>query len=180
MQEIPITTAEPYSALFYHDGTPRSPETLDAVDVILVNIHPFHERVHVDNAPATLAAIYQQAVHGANGKQVIIAETGWPSAGETNGQAVPSLENAARFLSEAVAWAGANDVPMFCFEAFDEAWKGPPIFEQHWGAWYANGDLKIPEPASLWILGAAAAVLLRRRRRRRASFPASIGAGPTS
>ena len=174
--DIPVTTAEPFDTLFAPDGSggwrARYPEVIEAIDVVLVNIYPFWDGTDIDSAVDDLAQHYQWAVDVVGpDKPVIISETGWPSEGRVNGAAEPSLDNATRYFFDSLAWATANDVPMFYFEAFDEKWKeeppvGPTPFrvESHWGVWYSDGTVKIPEPSSLTLLGFATLALLRQRR----------------
>ncbi len=78
------------------------------------------------------------------GKRVVIGETGWPSAGSPNNEAVPSLENQRRFYLEFLALADANNVDYFYFDAFDELWK----IEEPGGVGYAtkNGDSSCNQP----------------------------------
>jgi GPH family glycoside/pentoside/hexuronide:cation symporter len=82
---------------------------------------------------------------------VVVAETGWPSAGQAVGAAVPSAANAARYLAEFSAWARTNDVEFFYFAGLDEPWKaqfeGP--LGAHWGIHDASGALKPGMSAAL-------------------------------
>ena len=157
--DVPVTVAEPYGnwaleqpdSLWRRDGNGQlvNWEVLETVDeVILVNIYPFHERVDISQAVATLAELYFEVDQIVNtelslNKEVIIAETGWPTEGETKGLAVPSHENARRYLIESVGWAKRNNIPLFYFATFDEEWKGPEEYEKHFGVWDADGGLKI-------------------------------------
>jgi len=169
LQHIHLAISESFDSLFGRDGTVKCPLTVEAADAILVNIHPFHEGVRVEQGSAVLAERYATAVAAAPGKRMVIGETGWPTAGETKGEAIPSIENAATYLAESVSWAKAKGVEIFTFEAFDEAWKGPEEFERHWGVWDADGSLKVPEPTSVGMLffGSMALVSRRWRQRRR-------------
>lgn len=154
LSHIPVTTADPWDALFKRNGTSfKYQEVLDAVDVFYVNMYPFHEDTHISRAIEKLEETYSAVLVDANeagpGKEVIIGETGWPSEEEHWGSAKPSLANAARYFYEAQCWAARNDVKMFWFAAFDEKWKAeptadedPPDYEAHWGIWDANGDIK--------------------------------------
>ena len=169
--DVPVTTPEPHATLFARnpDGTLKHREILEVVDVIFTNIHPFHERVSIDDACDTLDRLYRDCDHIVNdelglNKEVVISEAGWPSEGETKGSAVPSLENAAQFLRESVQWAKSNNVKLIHFEPFDEKWKGPELFEKHWGVWDSDGQLKIPEPATLAFVAVGTVFLIARRR----------------
>lgn len=129
------------------------PEVIKACDVIMANFYPFWEGMAVEGASASLAEdfrLFKLVVETISpGKRVIIGETGWPSQGESTGQAVPSYSNAARFFREFVEWARMADVEYFYFEAFDEPWKedyegscGP-----YWGVWDSKMEIK-PEMLS--------------------------------
>ena len=80
----------------------------------------------------------------AGSKDVIVSETGWPSGGDVIGSAVPTQENAAFYFKSFIAWAHANKVPYFYFEAFDESWKAKyeGVQGAHWGIWDKEGHLK--------------------------------------
>lgn len=136
--DVPVTSADVYSVLLNH------PLVMDNCDMIFVNYLPYWEGIDVDKAVAYLHARHQEVVARANGKEVIISETGWPSDGNQIGAAVPSLENACFYFLNFVSWACENNVRYFYFEAFDEAWKvvneGPQ--GAHWGVWDKNGILK--------------------------------------
>jgi hypothetical protein len=88
---------------------------------------------------------YQEIVTASGGKPVIVSESGWPSAGNTIGEAVPSAENAAYFFLNFVSWARAENVPFFYFEAFDEPWKAAYEGPQgaYWGIWDKDANLKV-------------------------------------
>jgi hypothetical protein len=78
------------------------------------------------------------------GRPVVVSESGWPSAGNAVGDAVPPLQNANRYFLEFVSWARATRTPFFYFEAFNEPWKtryeGPQGGQ--WGVWDEQGRLK--------------------------------------
>jgi exo-beta-1,3-glucanase (GH17 family) len=135
---VPVTTADTYSDLI------ENPDVVAACDVILANYYPYWEGVNVNNAIAWLHARHQRLLSAAGGKEVLVSETGWPSAGDTIADAVPSPENAAFYFENFISWARAEAVDYFYFEAFDESWKsayeGPQA--THWGLWDADGTLK--------------------------------------
>ncbi|MDR4468965.1 MAG: glycosyl hydrolase family 17 protein [Nitrospira sp.] len=135
---IQVTYADVYSELLAH------PKVLEAVDVVLANFFPYWESVQVESAVASIHQQYSSVVAAANGKEVMVSETGWPSAGDAQGNARPSPENAAAFLLNFVSWAEAEGVHYFYFEAFDEAWKAAYEGPQgaHWGIWDKDGTLK--------------------------------------
>jgi exo-beta-1,3-glucanase (GH17 family) len=62
---------------------------------------------------------------------MLIPETGWPSAGDPNGQAVASTENQ-EIAKSGILSAMGNKCVMF--SAFNDAWKDPGQYdvEQYW------------------------------------------------
>jgi GPH family glycoside/pentoside/hexuronide:cation symporter len=120
------------------------PKVADACDVILANCYPFWEGYSIDQATLYLDRMYQVAKDVAKGKQVIITETGWPSAGESSHLAVPSEENSIRYFVNTQNWAKTQNVELFYFSSFDESWK---VKEEgnvgdQWGIWDKNEKLK--------------------------------------
>ena len=70
-----------------------------------------------------------------------VGETGWTTAGNKYGDAVPSVANAATFFKQGVCGLIEWGFNVFFFEAFDEPWKpvatgqdGTVADETHWGA----------------------------------------------
>jgi len=136
---IPVATADIYGELLEH------PAVMAACDVILANYYPYWEGVSLENAIYHIHLRHQEVVAAANGKQVIVSETGWPSDGNSVYDAVPSPENAAFYFLNFVSWAKDLDVSYFYFEAFNEPWKanydeGPQ--GAHWGLWDNDKNLK--------------------------------------
>ena len=137
-RNIPVTTADVYGTFL------GQPALIAASDIIFANFYPYWEGTSVSNAMCSLEQEYQRLVAASGSKQVVISETGWPSAGNAVGAAVPSPANADLFALQFFSWAGANNIPAFYFEAFDEAWKttyeGPQ--GAHWGVFDASGAIK--------------------------------------
>lgn len=135
---IPVTTADTYHVLLDH------PQTLQAVDVVYANIYPFWEGVTLSEAVGKLHRDFQRVQAAAPDKEVVVAETGWPSAGQIVGAAIPSADNAAYYFQNFVSWARAEGVSYFYFESTDEAWKRTREGEvgAHWGLMEADHRLK--------------------------------------
>jgi len=134
---VPTTTAEVWDVLLAH------PRVMQAVDVVIMNVWPEATGISEGDALEFIDSAYHKVKAKAGGKEVIV-ETGWPSAGLTNGEAVFSQANAGSFLKEFTSWARVNNVKYFYFEAFDETYKekvegttGP-----HWGLWDKDGIMK--------------------------------------
>ena len=57
------------------------------------------------------------------GKEILIGETGWPSAGRMREGALPSRTNQARVVSEILDLAKQEDFRVNLIEAYDQPWK---------------------------------------------------------
>lgn len=120
------------------------PEVSDACDVILTNCYPYWEGCAVEYALPYMKDMYRVASRAANGKPVIITETGWPNKGTSFYGAVPSEENALKYFIDAQMWAEEEDIAMFYFSSFDEEWKTGSEGDvgAYWGLWDKNEKLK--------------------------------------
>ncbi len=122
----------------------KRPALVDACDVILANCYPFWEGLSIDDSLLHLRQMFAIATDVANGKEVVIAETGWPSQGQVVQDAHPSRVNAMRYFIESQKWAVENDICIFHFSSFDESWKVRMEGELggRWGIWDENEELK--------------------------------------
>ena len=120
------------------------PELADACDILLVNCYPFWEECPADYALLYMKDMYQRALKAANGKKVIISETGWPSYGAASGAAVPSKESVVQYFINTYLWAEQEDIEIFYFSSFDEAWKTGDEGDvgAYWGLWDKDGNFK--------------------------------------
>ncbi|KAJ5609642.1 hypothetical protein N7528_010209 [Penicillium herquei] len=143
-------------------------QLVDAVDVVMSNVHPFFAGVNVNVAAAWTWDFWQthdvSLTQGTTKKQVI-SEVGWPSDGgkdcgesptcdsDTPGS-VASIDNMNTFMSDWICQALENGTDYFWFEAFDEPWKvefNTPgkDWEDKWGlmdsARKIKPGLKIPD-----------------------------------
>jgi exo-beta-1,3-glucanase (GH17 family) len=88
--------------------------------------------------------MYRQALLAAQGKRVIITETGWPSEGGSLKGAFSSEENAIKYFINTQAWASKANIETFYFSSFDESWKvgNEGDVGAYWGLWDKNEVLK--------------------------------------
>ena len=116
----------------------------EACDVILTNCYPYWEGTNQEYALSHMKSMYHQAKSVANGKKVIITETGWPSHGESFKDSHPSDENAMKYFINTQLWSKDENIQIFYFSSFDESWKVGPEGEvgAHWGIWDKNEKLK--------------------------------------
>jgi len=120
------------------------PRVTAACDVILANCYPFWEGCAAEYATLYVKDMYRRAVQVANGKKVIISETGWPNIGSPVGAAMPSETSAIRYFLNICEWAEEEGIEVFYFSSFDETWK---ISDEgdvgaFWGLWDKDGRLK--------------------------------------
>lgn len=120
------------------------PRITEACDVILANCYPYWEGCHIDYSFLYMQDMFRRTVRVANGKKVIISETGWPNEGEKFHGAEPSLENAMRYFINAQIWSNSDDIEMFYFSSFDESWKTGDEGDvgAYWGIWDKDEQLK--------------------------------------
>ncbi len=127
----------------YYEFAQR-PKIAEACDIILANCYPFWEGCHIDYSLLYMKQMYHQALQAGNGKEVIITETGWPSAGGSLGSAHPSFDNAMKYFIDVQQWSQNEEVGTFYFSSFDESWKSESEGEvgANWGLWNCREELK--------------------------------------
>ncbi|KAI9812321.1 MAG: hypothetical protein M1827_004770 [Pycnora praestabilis] len=128
-------------------GTDWTTDLVEEVDIVMSNIHPFFGGVAAADAAAWTYDFWESndviLSKGMTGKQQLISETGWPSAGGNNCE--PS--NCTSSTEGSVAGVSEMNTFMDAFEAFDEPWK--VIFntpgegwEDKWGLMDSGRNLK--------------------------------------
>lgn len=127
----------------YYEFT-QKPALVEACDVILCNCYPFWEGTDFNFSLQHMRQMYHQALLSAKGKQVIITETGWPSKGDPLGNAVPLWDNAMKYFINTQLWSIDENIEVFYFSSFDEAWKVDSEGDAGaaWGIWDHRGILK--------------------------------------
>ena len=127
----------------YYEYSKR-PKLLEVTDVILTNCYPFWEGSSIEDSLFQLRQINAITQKFANGKKVIITETGWPSQGESINNAEPTLLNAMKYFIQTQEWANKEEIEIFYFSSFDESWKIKIEGElgARWGIWDKDEKLK--------------------------------------
>ncbi len=140
-QAVPGIPVGYVDAYFLFENHPRVTENCD---VILANCYPFWEGCPSDFAVLYMKDMYQRALRVANGKKVIVSETGWPNIGTPTHGAVPSLKNAIKYFVDTYQWAEQDEVDVFYFSSFDETWKVDAEGDvgAYWGLWDKDGNPK--------------------------------------
>lgn len=139
--DIPVTTAETPDIWL----NPNHAKLAQAVDFLMVNIHPYWDEIPIDNAAEYVLSRWNELKGKYPEKEIFIGETGWPTEGEPNGDAVPSEENQKKFITDFLSVARENNIQYFYFDVFDENWKEetePKGVGAHWGLYYSDGSLK--------------------------------------
>jgi exo-beta-1,3-glucanase (GH17 family) len=128
---VPVTYADVWEYwLRYRD-------IYEAVDFVTIHILPYWEDfpIGAQEAAAHVDAIRQRVATVFPNKEILIGETGWPSAGRMREAARPSPANQAFVIHEVLAAAKRGDYRVNVIEAFDQPWKRR--FEGtvggHWG-----------------------------------------------
>jgi exo-beta-1,3-glucanase (GH17 family) len=116
---IPVTYADVWEFWL------RNREIYEAVDFVTIHILPYWEDIpvrakfaasHVDSIRKRMAVAFP-------GKEILIGETGWPSAGRMREGALPSRTNQARVVSEILDLAKREGFRVNLIEAYDQPWK---------------------------------------------------------
>ncbi|MEM9143147.1 MAG: glycosyl hydrolase family 17 protein [Bacteroidota bacterium] len=138
LPQIPVGYVDAYYEFTNH------PELVTHSDVILSNCYPYWEGCPQEYAVGHMRQMYAQALAAAQGKKVIITETGWPSKGGGHEAALASKENAMRYFVETQQWVAKKEIDLFYFSSFDEAWKKGDEGEvgAYWGLWDSKEQLK--------------------------------------
>lgn len=98
-----------------------NPELCHASDFCAINCHAFFDgNVLPDGAGDFVQQWADLISSAANGKTVIVTETGWPSQGEANNKAIPSKENQAAAIESIQLKLGQN---VIVYNAFNDLWK---------------------------------------------------------
>jgi exo-beta-1,3-glucanase (GH17 family) len=135
---VPVGTVDAY---FLFENHPR---VAAACDTLLVNCYPFWESCPAEYALLYMKEMYRRALNVADGKKVIISETGWPTVGSAFGAAIPSYDNALEYFIRTYQWAHEEGIEIFYFSSFDESWKVGDEGDvgAYWGLWDKDGNLK--------------------------------------
>ena len=122
----------------------RHPELVKHSDVILANLYPYWEGCPIEYSLGHMQAMFGQVVDAAQGKPIIITETGWPSKGGNLKLASAGEEAAMRYFINTIQWTKENNIPIFYFSSFDESWKKGDEGDvgAFWGLWDKNENLK--------------------------------------
>jgi exo-beta-1,3-glucanase (GH17 family) len=161
---VPVTYADVWEFWLRHR------EIYDAVDFVTIHILPYWEDfpIPADNAVTHVDSIRRQMVAAFPNKDILIGETGWPSAGRMREGALPSLSNQALVIQGVLALAKRDKFRVNVIEAFDQPWKRrlEGTVGGYWGLFDADTrEQKFPWGAAVsnhphWLRQAAGGILL--------------------
>jgi glucan 1,3-beta-glucosidase len=116
---VPVTYADVWEYWL------RNREVYDAVDFVTIHILPYWEDfpIRAKNAAAHVDSIRKRLAVAFPAKEILIGETGWPSAGRMRDGALPSRANQARVVSEILDLAKSEGFRVNLIEAYDQPWK---------------------------------------------------------
>ena len=164
--DIPVTYADVWE--FWAENKSLA----DHVSFVTVHILPYWEDhpVGIHDAIQHITGTAEQMRQMFHGKDVLIGETGWPSAGRQRMAAVASRVNEARFMREFSQAAADHHLNYNFIEGFDQPWKRGQegAMGGNWGVFDSDGQPKFPATGPVaedphWYrgwLGAAAGALV--------------------
>ena len=128
---VPVTYADVWEFWL------RNTDVANAVDFITIHILPYWEDfpIAASDSVAHVEAIRRQVVAAFPGKEILIGEVGWPSAGRMRDGALPSPANQARVIQDVLALSKREKFNVNIIEAFDQPWKRAleGTVGGHWG-----------------------------------------------
>lgn len=125
----PVVTVDTFVAMI------ANPALCKASDYAAANCHAFFDgSVAAADAGKFVLDQAQRVSAACGGMDTVITETGWPTAGNTNGKAVPSTANQKAALKSLQNHFSSN---LILFSAFNDLWKknnaGTYGAENFWG-----------------------------------------------
>lgn len=140
--DVPVTYADVWE--FWAENKPLA----EHVSFVTVHILPYWEDhpVGIHDAIEHITGTAEQMRQMFHGKDVLIGETGWPSAGRQRMGAVASRVNEARFMREFGQAAADHDLNYNFIEGFDQPWKRGQegAMGGNWGVFDSDGQPKFP------------------------------------
>jgi glucan 1,3-beta-glucosidase len=159
---VPITYADVWEFWL------RNRQLADIADFVTIHILPYWEDIPIaaDQAAAHVDSIRARVAREFPGKEILIGEVGWPSAGRMREGALPSPSNQARVVQDVLAAARRGNYRANIIEAFDQPWKRAleGTVGGHWGLFHDAGrkaKFTLGAPVSdhpYWIAQAAGGV----------------------
>jgi exo-beta-1,3-glucanase (GH17 family) len=140
---MPVTSVDDFKWWL----APESRTLAREIDFVTMHAHPLWNGRQLEEGMAwmleQIAAV--QDLHA--DREVVLGETGWATSVADVGEQATLIKGRVGeaeqkvFYDEVRAWAAAERMTVFVFEAFDENWKGgddPAEVEKHWGLFNAD------------------------------------------
>ena len=126
---IPVTTADSAGMLL------KNYPVRAACDLLMPNCYPYWEGTEIGRAMESFASTMTALRTASPGKELIVSETGWPSAGGTVRDARAGEAEAAQYFSDIRDWSLDTGTLVLWFDVADEPWKSADEGEAgaHWG-----------------------------------------------
>jgi len=138
---VPVTYADVWEFWL------RNRAVADAVDFVTIHILPYWEDIPItaDGAAGHVADIHRMVAEAFPGKEILLGEVGWPSAGRMREGALPSPANQARVIEDVVAVGKRDGFRASVIEASDQPWKRQleGTVGGHWGL--LDGESRTPK-----------------------------------
>ncbi|GAB3782585.1 glycosyltransferase family 2 protein [Dyella agri] len=136
----PVSTAEPD---FIWE---KYPELAEHVDFITVHLFPYWNGISRKDAIGAALGSYENLQRLFPNKHIVIGEIGWPSNGDRDEYAYPSVSDEAIFLRQWFNVAQQRHLDYYVMEAFDQPWKEQLSgrTEAYWGMFNADRQPKFP------------------------------------
>jgi len=150
LREVKAATGKPVTYADVWEFWLRNRELAAAVDFVTIHILPYWEDfpIAADLAGAHVDSIRDRVAAAFPGKEILIGEVGWPSAGRMREGALPSRTNQAHVLEEVMARAKAKNYRVNLIEAFDQPWKR--TLEGTVGGYWGLFGSTLREPKFAW------------------------------
>ena len=148
---MPVTTGETHDVWLGLTDKPQeaAKKAEDAtklaavVDFIAAHILPYWDKVAANRAVEHTIGTYNALRKKHEGKRIVIAEFGWPSAGYNHHDATPGRIEQATVLRDFISRADAYGIDYNIIEAFDQPWKtNEGSVGMYWGVFDAAREAK--------------------------------------
>lgn len=135
--DVPVTTSETL------DYLRDNPVVCNACDILMPNIYPFWGGASVDNAAGAFQSSLEGLAERMPYKEIVVSETGWPTAGDNLGSAITGEAQARTYFEGVRQWSLGNQAVVLWFAAADEPWKTDEgSVGGHWGLLDTNLHVK--------------------------------------